>query len=167
MSGIEWRKEDVRHMDSVPSESIDVAFDKGTLDAMIHGSPWSPPDDVKENTSQYLREVYAPLCTPSLTCLPSNLYVCEEETELIYSRSRRFTGSSSRTVCSSTSRTGNRTSSSRSSMRRAGTSRLMCWGVRGRLGTTGLPSRRRLGARRMPRRIEGYDVMKIGGILRF
>lgn len=58
ISGIEWREEDVRKMDSIPSESIDVAFDKGTLDAMIHGSPWSPPDDVRENTSSYLREVY-------------------------------------------------------------------------------------------------------------
>lgn len=66
ISGIEWREEDVRKMDSIPSGSIDVAFDKGTLDAMIHGSPWSPPDDVKENTSLYLREVYAP-CSLSLT----------------------------------------------------------------------------------------------------
>lgn len=72
MSGIEWRKEDVRHMASVPSESIDVAFDKGTLDAMIHGSPWSPPDDVKENTSQYLQEVYPPLLL-IIYLPPSNL----------------------------------------------------------------------------------------------
>jgi hypothetical protein len=57
IEGIEWREVDVRHMDSIPSESIDVAFDKGTMDAMIHGSPWSPPDDVLENTGQYMREV--------------------------------------------------------------------------------------------------------------
>lgn len=57
MKGIEWRHADVRRMDDLPDKSIDVAFDKGTLDAMIHGSPWSPPDDVKENTSQYIREV--------------------------------------------------------------------------------------------------------------
>lgn len=72
ISGIEWRTEDVRHMESVPSESIDVAFDKGTLDAMIHGSPWSPPDDVKENTSQYLQEVY-PLLLLIIHLPPSNL----------------------------------------------------------------------------------------------
>jgi EEF1A lysine methyltransferase 4 len=45
-------------VDSIPSSSIDVAFDKGTLDAMIHGSPWSPPDDVKDNSGRYLQEVH-------------------------------------------------------------------------------------------------------------
>ncbi|KAK3392877.1 hypothetical protein B0H63DRAFT_498363 [Podospora didyma] len=45
IAGIQWK-------------SIDVAFDKGTLDAMIHGSPWNPPDDVKENTSKYLQEIH-------------------------------------------------------------------------------------------------------------
>ncbi|KAI1134591.1 S-adenosyl-L-methionine-dependent methyltransferase [Hypoxylon sp. FL0543] len=58
MEGIEWKHADVRHLEDLPEKSIDIAFDKGTLDAMIHGSPWSPPDDVKENTSQYIREVY-------------------------------------------------------------------------------------------------------------
>ncbi|SPO00077.1 uncharacterized protein DNG_02929 [Cephalotrichum gorgonifer] len=57
IKGIEWAEADVRHMDNVPSSSIDIAFDKGTLDAMIHGSPWSPPDDVLQNTSQYIQEV--------------------------------------------------------------------------------------------------------------
>lgn len=54
---IRWEKMDVRHMDSLPASSIDVAFDKGTLDAMIHGSPWSPPQDTIQNTGEYLREV--------------------------------------------------------------------------------------------------------------
>lgn len=54
---IQWEKLDVRNMESIPDNSVDVAFDKGTLDAMIHGSPWSPPDDTVENTGQYLREV--------------------------------------------------------------------------------------------------------------
>lgn len=57
MGGIEWKYADVRHLDDLPDKSIDVAFDKGTLDAMIHGSPWSPPNDVKDNTRQYVREV--------------------------------------------------------------------------------------------------------------
>ncbi|KAH8174771.1 methyltransferase domain-containing protein [Sarocladium implicatum] len=56
--GIEWRLADVCQMDSVASGSVDVAFDKGTLDAMIHGSPWSPPDDVVEQTAKYMQEVY-------------------------------------------------------------------------------------------------------------
>lgn len=54
---IRWEKMDVRHMDSVADSSIDIAFDKGTLDAMIHGSPWSPPEDTVSNTGEYLREV--------------------------------------------------------------------------------------------------------------
>ncbi|KAM7192452.1 hypothetical protein V8F33_008327 [Rhypophila sp. PSN 637] len=42
----------------IPSNSVDIAFDKSTLDAMIHGSPWSPLKEVKENTGAYLREVH-------------------------------------------------------------------------------------------------------------
>lgn len=56
-SGIDWKWADVRDMPDLASSSIDVAFDKGTLDAMIHGSPWSPPDDVLENSGRYLGEV--------------------------------------------------------------------------------------------------------------
>jgi hypothetical protein len=54
--GIEWKHADVREL---PKETggVDVAFDKGTLDAMIFGSPWSPPDVVKENTKKYMDEV--------------------------------------------------------------------------------------------------------------
>ncbi|KAH9890176.1 S-adenosyl-L-methionine-dependent methyltransferase [Xylariomycetidae sp. FL2044] len=55
--GIEWKHADVRNMSDVPTASVDVAFDKGTMDAMIHGSPWSPPDDVFENTGSYIQEV--------------------------------------------------------------------------------------------------------------
>lgn len=55
--GIEWRRLDFRDMDSVASRSVDVAFDKSGLDAMIHGSPWNPPQEVRDNTAAYLREV--------------------------------------------------------------------------------------------------------------
>lgn len=58
IEGIVWKQVDVRDMSDISNESIDVAFDKGTLDAMIHGSPWSPPDEVRENTSKYLKEVH-------------------------------------------------------------------------------------------------------------
>ncbi|RYP20751.1 hypothetical protein DL767_009398 [Monosporascus sp. MG133] len=54
--GMEWRWMDVRDMSEIPSGSIDVAFDKGTLDAMIHGTPWTIPDEVQENTGRYVRE---------------------------------------------------------------------------------------------------------------
>lgn len=56
-SGVTWKLADVRDMHDIPSGSVDVAFDKGTLDAMIHGSPWSPPDDVLDNTGRYINEV--------------------------------------------------------------------------------------------------------------
>lgn len=57
IAGIEWGMVDVRDMPSVDTGSIDVAFDKSTLDAMIYGSPWNPPDDVRQNASKYLKEV--------------------------------------------------------------------------------------------------------------
>lgn len=56
--GIIWKQVDVRDMGEIADRFINVAFDKGTMDAMIHGSPWSPPPDVKENTGKYLREVH-------------------------------------------------------------------------------------------------------------
>ena len=57
IEGIRWKWADVLQKDQFPSQSIEGAFDKGTLDAMIHGSPWTPPDDVLENSSRYIREV--------------------------------------------------------------------------------------------------------------
>jgi ubiquinone/menaquinone biosynthesis C-methylase UbiE len=57
-SGIEWKEMDVRDMVGMTDQSVDVAFDKSTMDAMIYGSPWSPPDEVKHNTGRYLREVH-------------------------------------------------------------------------------------------------------------
>ncbi|KAK4457715.1 hypothetical protein QBC42DRAFT_256081, partial [Cladorrhinum samala] len=56
--GIKWSLMDVRDMKGIQDRSVDVAFDKGTLDAMIHGSPWSPPQKVKDDTGAYLREVH-------------------------------------------------------------------------------------------------------------
>ena len=60
VGGITWKHADVRQMDEMPSESVDVAFDKSTLDAMIYGSPWDPPDEVLDNTGRYIREVRLP-----------------------------------------------------------------------------------------------------------
>jgi hypothetical protein len=56
-SQVEWKVGDVRDMLEIESQSIDVAFDKGTLDAMIYGSPWSPPDEVLDNSGRYMKEV--------------------------------------------------------------------------------------------------------------
>jgi hypothetical protein len=47
---------DVRNL-NLPDQSVDVAIDKGTLDAMIHGSQWDPPEDVRRNVGQYVDEV--------------------------------------------------------------------------------------------------------------
>lgn len=56
-SGIIWIEADVRNMTEIQSKSIDVAFDKGTLDAMIYGSPWNPPENVVQSTQSYINEV--------------------------------------------------------------------------------------------------------------
>jgi hypothetical protein len=54
---VEWKVGDVRAMTDIDSKSVDVAFDKGTLDAMIYGSPWSPPEEVMDNSGKYISEV--------------------------------------------------------------------------------------------------------------
>jgi hypothetical protein len=54
---VEWRVGDVRDMSDIETGSVDFAFDKGTLDAMIYGSPWSPPEEVLENSGKYMKEV--------------------------------------------------------------------------------------------------------------
>ncbi|KAF1947164.1 hypothetical protein EJ02DRAFT_440387 [Clathrospora elynae] len=56
-AGVEWKEGDVRDMKDIGTGSIDVTFDKGTLDAMIFGSPWSPPEEVMENSGRYMSEV--------------------------------------------------------------------------------------------------------------
>ncbi|KAI4864092.1 S-adenosyl-L-methionine-dependent methyltransferase [Hypoxylon rubiginosum] len=58
IEGIQWMQMDIRQMDGIPSQSIDLAFDKSTMDAMIYGSPWNPPSEVVQNTGRYLREVF-------------------------------------------------------------------------------------------------------------
>ncbi|KFY81058.1 hypothetical protein V499_00171 [Pseudogymnoascus sp. VKM F-103] len=50
----QWRVMDVRQLE-LPDGSVDVAVDKGTLDAMIHGSLWDPPDDVRSNVARVLK----------------------------------------------------------------------------------------------------------------
>lgn len=53
-----WLQIDVRDMSgSIAGESVDVAIDKGTLDAMLHGSLWDPPEEVRENVGRYVDEV--------------------------------------------------------------------------------------------------------------
>jgi hypothetical protein len=52
----QWSVMDVRKLE-LPSASIDIAVDKGTLDAFIHGSLWDPPDDLRGNVGKYVDEV--------------------------------------------------------------------------------------------------------------
>jgi len=51
-----WLLMDVRELD-LPDASVDIAVDKGTLDAFVHGSLWDPPDDVRANVGKYVNEV--------------------------------------------------------------------------------------------------------------
>lgn len=62
-----WRVMDIRKME-IEDKTVDVAIDKATLDAMIHGSLWDPPDDVRENVGKYVDEVNT-LCLSLLGCL--------------------------------------------------------------------------------------------------
>lgn len=56
LSGLSWAVMDVRAL-TLPDSSIDIAIDKATLDAMIHGSLWDPPAEVRENVGKYVDEV--------------------------------------------------------------------------------------------------------------
>jgi SAM-dependent methyltransferase len=51
-----WILMDVRELD-LPDASVDIAVDKGTLDAFVQGSLWDPPDDVRTNVGKYVNEV--------------------------------------------------------------------------------------------------------------
>jgi SAM-dependent methyltransferase len=51
-----WILMDVRELD-LPDAAVDIAVDKGTLDAFVHGSLWDPPDDVRTNVGKYVNEV--------------------------------------------------------------------------------------------------------------
>ncbi|KAI9054370.1 hypothetical protein LZ554_001533 [Drepanopeziza brunnea f. sp. 'monogermtubi'] len=51
-----WIVMDVRKLE-LADDTIDVAIDKGTLDAFIHGSMWDPPQDVRTNVGAYVDEV--------------------------------------------------------------------------------------------------------------
>ena len=55
--GIEWKLLDVRDMVGVEDKSVAVAFEKSMLDVMIYGSPWNPPDEVRDNARRYMKEV--------------------------------------------------------------------------------------------------------------
>lgn len=55
--GISWHEVDVRCMPEIPSASFEIAFDKSTLDAMMYGSPWDPPAEVRNSIRAYLAEV--------------------------------------------------------------------------------------------------------------
>lgn len=51
-----WHVMDVRSL-QFPDSSVDIAIDKGTLDAFLHGSLWDPPEDVRESVGKYVNEV--------------------------------------------------------------------------------------------------------------
>lgn len=53
-----WQVMDVRDL-KLEDGSVDLAIDKGTLDAFLHGSLWDPPGDVRENVGKYVDEVCA------------------------------------------------------------------------------------------------------------
>ena len=73
-AGLAWLVGDVRDMRAqIRDYSVDVAFDKGTLDAMIRGSPWDPPEDVREDVKAYLDEVSSSFCSICSFAIGSSL----------------------------------------------------------------------------------------------
>lgn len=76
--GIQWKRADVRKLEMLSDQSVDVALDKGTLDAMIYGSGWNPPDEVKDNTGRYMKEVHRILKDDGIF-----LYVTFRQTQFI------------------------------------------------------------------------------------
>ncbi|KAI9782866.1 MAG: hypothetical protein M1816_001686 [Peltula sp. TS41687] len=67
--GIEWIVGDIRDMSNIGDGEFDVVIDKGTLDSMISGSVWNPPDEVKHNTRAYIDEVVR-------TLKPRGIFLC-------------------------------------------------------------------------------------------
>lgn len=59
---MDWQVMDVREL-RFSANHFDVAIDKATLDAMLHGSLWDPPADVKKNVRAYVDEVQLPPCS--------------------------------------------------------------------------------------------------------
>ncbi|KAF2140222.1 uncharacterized protein K452DRAFT_230941 [Aplosporella prunicola CBS 121167] len=53
---MQWLVMDVRDL-KFPADHFDVAVDKATLDAMLYGSLWDPPDEVRANVKAYVDEV--------------------------------------------------------------------------------------------------------------
>ncbi|OTA01900.1 hypothetical protein A9Z42_0022440 [Trichoderma parareesei] len=58
VEGMEYIFMNAFTMDKVSDKSVDVAFDKGMMDALIHGDPWNPPKDVRENTRKYQEQLH-------------------------------------------------------------------------------------------------------------
>lgn len=56
LKGVEWKVMDIRCME-LESGSVDIAIDKSTLDAMMYGSLWDPPVEVRKNVGAYVDEV--------------------------------------------------------------------------------------------------------------
>lgn len=52
-----WAVMDVRNMEVIPSHSIDVVIDRATMDSMVRGSVWDPPDDVNQSIGETVSEV--------------------------------------------------------------------------------------------------------------
>lgn len=56
---MKWEVMNVQQMDGVLSESVDVAIDKGTMDALMceKGDVWDPPQSVVEDVKKEVDEV--------------------------------------------------------------------------------------------------------------
>lgn len=68
-SAIRWEHMDIRDMEGLADSSVHVAFDKATLDTLVHGNSWSPTEETLARTVPYLREV-------SRVLRPDGVFLC-------------------------------------------------------------------------------------------
>lgn len=67
---VKWEVMDVRHMDTVASSSVDLAFDKGTFASMAAwGATMDPPDIIRQDTAEYSREVFRIMKSDGVWCV--------------------------------------------------------------------------------------------------
>ncbi|KAH8735606.1 hypothetical protein BGZ61DRAFT_440550 [Ilyonectria robusta] len=57
LGGSGWKLTDVHSMVDLADKSINFGLNKGTIDAIIYGTPWSPPYEVEDSTSRYMKDV--------------------------------------------------------------------------------------------------------------
>lgn len=59
-SKMQWKVMDIRDMKEIEDQSVDIAIDKGTMDALMceKGDVWNPSEELKRNVKGEVDEVF-------------------------------------------------------------------------------------------------------------